>query len=677
MWITFILLISALAQANNPVFTSGDWYLYDSDPNHKNRGTCVAQTAGYFGAEVYSLNVVVDKTGVRPLEILVQPNRGSSPATAFQTILRSGSRTWYFARLPEGTARVPTFWHVPENTDEFLGEIRASNQMHLYAVSGSREVLPLSMAGSTATTNELFKRCGSNTVNTKEFEKAFLPENNDRFDIRSIEPSRAAQLRATLVTAVVSFRKVAAIETELRQLNAQFAQLIKERETLQAEIGSLRDKEIPSLYGRKADAETKIERANSEINDLQQQIMGKTAELTTAQEGAKAAQDAIAPYRPEFQRLTADLNRSTSERDRALGDLRALEQNIRQRESDISRLERESDSLYGQLAPLQEEVRDGRQQLQQAEDYRRSFDPQREFTIRYRQHPRVGQLEQETDQLRSQLQSLNFQRDRALRLRDQRAQELRQCQINGGGPQPPVVPATCSAQELALQQAERELQQIQSQLNQVQSTLNGRESELQTIRQQIQYQVGQETQRLDQSVMEWRRYVQDREWELSRVNDRLSNIQRFELPRARADLDRFQRQLGGAQDNLAQKEQALAGATEALDRFKASVNYDQLQSEVDRTNAIVRGIEQTLASLRAGVSARQTIVRDQTALRDSLAKQIQSSEALLAAKIIRLADVNSALASYDQKKAEIMDRLQLARQELKIISDTYARHLGI
>src|SRR5262245_9924969 len=139
----FALLALSLTLSLNAfagtVFKSGDWQLDDSLPNDPAKGTCQAMTAGYFGNAVTYLAVVVDKTGARPMEVFVLPNRPSIGATAMVARTDSG-KTWYFPKLVR-TGTNDQYWQIPVNTVQFVEDLKQGNQLNIGAVSGSNEHL--------------------------------------------------------------------------------------------------------------------------------------------------------------------------------------------------------------------------------------------------------------------------------------------------------------------------------------------------------------------------------------------------------------------------------------------------------------------------------------------------------------------------------------------------------
>jgi chromosome segregation ATPase len=187
--------------------------------------------------------------------------------------------------------------------------------------------------------------------------------------------------------------------------------------------------------------------------------------------------------------------------------------------------------------------------------------------------------------------------------------------------------------------------------------------------------VEQEYNLLAQRVREWQDYLSRAQDQLARIQDRLNNILRFDLPRAQNALRDFESRRPGAIAEVQNAEVALSNSTLAFNNWKASVDYDNIKTESDRTAAVVRQIEATIAEHLRGIANRQQIIREQTNLRESLNKRIADNNAVIAQKQARLVVVDAALAAYDIDKAEIQGRMDAAAAVLREISDRYSNIL--
>lgn len=223
-----------------------------------------------------------------------------------------------------------------------------------------------------------------------------------------------------------------------------------------------------------------------------------------------------------------------------------------------------------------------------------------------------------------------------------------------------------------LNQAQANLNNAQSQLNNLNGQFQQHQSRVEEIRRNIEWQVRREQEGLAGRMNEWANFLRQAQSNLSSAQNRYDNINRYELPRAQQALRDYESRRPGAVNEVYSAEQSLANSTAAYNSYKASVDYDNIKAESDRTAGVVSQIQATISQLQYGVSSRQELIRQQTALRDSLIKRLADTMNTIAQKEARLTQVDAALAAYDVQKAEIMGRLNAASAELRAISDQYA-----
>jgi peptidoglycan hydrolase CwlO-like protein len=738
---TLLAILIPFTAAAATVGNAGDWQLDDTVPGDSSKGLCVASTAGYMGNVVVSLAVVIDKTGARPIELMLQPTKKVG-ASAMYVRSDSGAN-FYLAKLASGNQ----YWAIPVNTERFIGELLNGNQINFFAVSGTAEQLPLSLNGSTAMINMLRSRCGKNSVNVADFEKTFLPENADRFDIRNISPANADELRATVAQSIPLYRKLKSILAELAALNARNQALIDERAQLQQDLARLINVVVPDLTNRRDAAQAQIDRANNEIADLTSQISIKQAELIIAQSVAKGAYDRYAPLVAEHDRLLG-LRQSDEQRlSNARSTLANIDNNIASDENQISDLNAEASRLQNQLPQAQYDVQRGQQSLDEADRAYRSYDVRDAARHFFFEDRRRGELEQQQQQLvgahqqyQAQVQQAQGALQAAQNSYNSAVSSLNQCRgghasvlnslgrvlagedngskFGGGmggfpgrggpggggfggpgrpGPQPPVpptppappvpvpvppTPVNCSAQEAVVANAQGNLNNAVNVLNQAQANLNNVTSQLQNvnaqmeqIRNEAEWHARQIQQDLANRVSQAQQYLSQLQNTVASIQNRLNNIIQFDLPRAQNDLASNENRRPGAVANLQNAERVLAGSTANFDNYLAQTDYLAIDAEKNRTAGVVSQIQNTIASHQAGIRSRQALIAQQTALRDSLIRQIAENNAVIARKQARLAVVNTALAAYDVQKNEIQGRIDIARADLKVVSDQYGAKL--
>jgi peptidoglycan hydrolase CwlO-like protein len=719
-------LLASVAHAGT-VSSSGDWQLDDSIPGDGGRGSCQASTAGYLGSTVVSLALVVDKSGARPLELMLIPNK-PVPSTALYAQSSSGA-TYYFAKLANGQ-----YWNIPTNTDRFVADLKNGNQLTFFSVAGSAEQLPLSLSGSTATIAALQARCtkGGSLYTARAFEQAFLPNGFDRFNIKAITPAKAASLRALVASAIPAYLKLRGIQAELATLNAKNQSLINERAQLTTDLANLRGVVVPNLTAQRDAAQVKIDKATAEIASLNDQIAAAQVQLATAQSVAANALALLTPLIPEHNRLLGLRQNDERRLDAARSSLANIDNSISTDQQAIQSLNSETNQLNANLPGAQNEVQNGQNGLAQANAFYQGYDPRRVAEERFHRDPQAQQLNEQIRQLEGQINAYAGQVQSASgavqayqSMYNQAVGQLNQCRSGhasldvlrgrfladgpmggrggfGGGqggpgmggpgappspapapalapiPAPPQAP-NCSAQEGSVNNAQAQLNNAVAQLNNAQNGLNNAQAQssqaqqqMNQIRQGIEYQVSNEQRELADRVSQWQQYLSQAQNNLSNIQNRLDNILRYDLPHAQNDLANNEARRPGAVTEVAASEGALANSTAAFNAYEAAVNFDAIKAEADRTANVVSQIKATIAAYQQGVSARNALIAQQTNLRDSLNTRIASNNALIAQKQARLDVINTALAAYDVQKAEIQGRIDAAAAALKVISDQYA-----
>lgn len=294
------LTFAGTAQAKT-IYASGDWALDDSQPGVAGKGNCVAATATYLGNHgAYSLNLVLDKSGAHPLELMIRPFRSPSKAVSFQVEIESG-KIYGFAKLPRTAKGEDTFWQVPLNTEAFLAELKRSKQLNVKATNEMGE-LPFSMSGATAVLTQLEKRCGARpALNSVRFEKMFLTAND--LDLAALDATRTALLRDTVTKGAAAFRLLDNAEVELATLDSNRVKFEKEQTSLPGDIEQLKKRGIPALEAARGDIQSAIDRAHVDISSAQSSLAAQEKLLNSAQTVVEQAKSKRKPHVAEQERL--------------------------------------------------------------------------------------------------------------------------------------------------------------------------------------------------------------------------------------------------------------------------------------------------------------------------------------------------------------------------------------
>lgn len=422
-----LLLVSPPSYAK-VVFKQGDWLLDDSNPSDKTSGFCNASTSGYFNRDVYSLELILDKSGARPLEVFVRPVKGEGSSHAFATEIND--TPYYFARLPrsEVTNNKDAFWHIPRNTEALVAFLKRFNQFTLQDIDNAGKI-PFSLNGSSATINELQKRCGANSLFTAvDFEKTFLPEALAQLNIQNLSPEQAEEMRTAIGKGTEAYYGVQKAESDLAALEAKYAKLTKEMQELNAALTQLIERDVPALTQARNDAQAAIDQANADLSETRAAISQVEADLERARTAYEVALENLRPYQADHDRLYALIRADQSRLDVARARLADIDNNIASYEQLIQNLDNELQDLRYSESHLRDERIRASADLADAESANRNFNPSWEISRRINADYRLSRLEQEINQaeqrIRMQMQSVQ----RARNERSQKAQALRACE---------------------------------------------------------------------------------------------------------------------------------------------------------------------------------------------------------------------------------------------------------
>jgi hypothetical protein len=326
--VTIGLALSGPASAKT-IYASGDWSLDDSRPGTAGQGTCVAATATYLGnSGVYSFNVVLDKTGAHPLELMIRPFRSPSPVGRFEVTLHSG-RAYGFVKLPPTARGEDTFWNIPHGTSQLLSELKAADRLAVVAVNGLGE-LPFSLNGSAAVLKQLEKRCVMKpSLNYARFEAAFLPDAVDTIDYSQIDQPRAALLRDLVAKGTAAYLLVDEKTVALADVESRHTALVQEQATLPGAIARLANHDVPALRQARAAAQSAIDRAGTDIVAAQAQIAARQKPLASAKAASEEALAKRRPFVAENERLAGILQADRDREAAAESALAGAEQKLK------------------------------------------------------------------------------------------------------------------------------------------------------------------------------------------------------------------------------------------------------------------------------------------------------------------------------------------------------------
>ena len=724
----FILGFSAISLQSKADSSFGDWEVIDA--------SCVARTATYLNSSVYSLNIMIDKSGKRPVEVLLRPEGSKNSSVKGFTAITDKGNIYSFAKLSKNSSGQDLFWNLPLDTARFVSEMKGVNQLNVTALGGVGE-LPFSMSGITAAMNELQSRCGSSALKaTSVFESAFVPAANvKRVALSNLTPDNANQAREIVARGLVAHKGVLGVQAEIDGLEAKFKALIDERKVLISTLVQLNDT-LNSLTNGRNTAQATIDNANAEIASLTAAIADSNNQLAIAQTNYQNAFNARQPFVPEHDRLEGIMGDRHSTLRSAQNRQAQIEQGIANDQNQIANLNQTFQDLNGQLDSLRNQEYEARNDADRAANNLRSFDYNSEVQRLKSQNGRVYQLERELSGLQAQSSRSAAEVQQAARDRDAASQALQRCasghasyrlqdkifalliesasafdprgqgQGRGGpggpggaghqqpppvvvtpppvvvappvtvAPPPPPPPAApnCSAQSSALGLAENRLAQAQASSNRDQYQLNNSTNEYNQLIGQIQGQAAQEQRELEERAHRTRERVGMLRNQENQTSERMQSITNVELPNTRNDLSDLQGQLPGAISDVANAQQAADQADAAFENYKRSVNYDELDRQVHVTLDKVNEIKYQIAKMQRQVRVDQQTVIDQTNLRDNLIKKIATTNLTISQKQTRLSQVQALLLTHDQLRSDLDTKMTAA---VKVRTDIQSELIAI
>ena len=676
------LTIPALVSAK-PIYKKSDWILEDTG------NACVASTTGKLNRQSYALSVVLDKTGLRPIEVLILPY--TSPATVglFQARVPDGTN-YNFAAMPTSPDGRDSFWNIPRGTAALISAMKRGSRIDLFPASGETGVLPFSLMGVTATLDKMAKLCvQTNPLDSADFESRFVPAQASTLDGTKLDATQTNYLHSVIDGAVAAYRGVLVVEAELNALEARYAGLTNELGQRNKELGGFNSDLARHTAARDAALST-IAQANADIASLQSAISADQQRLVSAKLDHDNAVNVLSPLVARHDQLLAQLNRANSNVATAQANLDSTERAIVEKNQQIDALEHEQRRLSNELPMIHNQVEQARRQRDNADRNVRNFDVRNEIFLREQNDPWLRQANSDIANLQPRLRQATEQTRQSERIKNRAKQELEQCQsstiVIGPGPTPnpeidpidpnPVTPTPpdCSREREAFQQARQAFQQAQNDQQQIEAQLNQRIGDRDQIVGRIQSDVNQEYTQLQRQANLANREFNQLEAQESALESRLLQIQN-DLPSRHAELQTLETRRGNAQNALFNAEQVQANAQNSYESYKTSVNYDALKRNVDQTAARVSALQKQIARANSQIASNQKVITEQTDVQNKQQSKMNADSLKITQTQARVDEILVLLQPYDAEKAGVMQKLAAAQQALDLIKSDFIAHL--
>lgn len=679
-----------------------DWRVEDQP------AACVAATTALLGGVKHSLEILVDKTGVQPVEARIRPEADLPGLVGLKATL--DKKVYNFARMASADLGRDVHWGIPRGTDELIAVLKRDLKLEASVVDGSTapQKIVFSLRGSTAALTDLAKRCNAGkTLGATAFERAFLPTIVATVDVAKLTPAMTDLLRTTVGQALAAHKTSTQTQGAIEALTNKYLAQINELTKLKSNLDRLQNQEVVKLQQRRTAAEGTITVSQQQIDALRPQIAVNETKLAQANAEYEAAYRVLEPHIPRFEQLVDAVLDAQAIETAATKRLGEIDDGISSRQNDLSRLNRELDSVRAALGPARSEASQLEAEAQRALRERQSFDERSE--IQRRKHndheisnlerrlrdlddversarSRLDQAESRLRQAESRYESINREMqsaqrtlDRAKTNREHALEAVRRCKDTPG--------ADCSSEEAKLQYAKNEVDSARAQVDALQGDYQRAQSELSNVRSHVadaerdMRQARDEKQRvisrIDQRIDEIERMVMDHARQLearyrdaqaradqaarrvTQLEAEARDLAQVEIPRAQSDLNSWQSARPGAVSDLRRAQQDVASARAARDAFKAQVGWDQKEAAVEAAQAKVDGIKATLAQIDADIKKREKLIRDSQAELADVQKKMDVALETIRQKQARSSEVQKALEPYDKERA-ILDQTKAA-----------------
>lgn len=680
---TSLFSFHASAQtAPSPAYSSKDWKLEN----------CVASTTAIYQNVTHHLEVSIDQTGLRPLEIRIRPEADLAPATlGIKAALdRKETQVYSFAPLASQEAGREIFWNIPRGTEALVSFLKREIKFETSIMNGQpvdpkAKVVKLafSLKGSTNTINELQKRCNAGkALGSDGFERAFLPAVVATVDPTRLNAGATAQLRELASQALQAFKSSTATQTEINALTAKYLAQIKEYEQLNRNLDRLTHQEMVKLQTARTTSQAAIDKANQEIPQMRGQIGGYESMLVTANHDLEQANAVLEPLIPELRKLqsavsNAEANLSSAQS--ALSTATNYESQTRSRLasiiSSIGDAERKVQSLQNEANGMQSEVNRARSEVDSAKrDYdssdraRRGFDRDSEIRNRIGRDSRHGSIDSDIRDRRGRRDQYEREQGSAEQEKTRASQAYRDCKAD---------PARdCSAQRAEIDRAEERYRQAEDRKKQMDRDCDSFEREREEIRRRHERDVDSICNDMDRDRDQKAARLRDAEQRLASIERRQRDIVNVDIPQAQNEVSRLrslrseaesdvrtaESDVSRASSDVRTYESRLSSAQSKVSSYKKSVGYADKKAAVQKAEDRVDEIKKALSDLDKGIAKREKLIRDETANLASIEKQMQTVVATIQQKEARSAEVQKMLEPYNTEHASLAQKKAVSDQ---------------
>lgn len=480
-------------------------------------------------------------------------------------------------------------YHVPTQFKKLVDVIERANFLPFtYSQNGSTVSVRISLAGSERTLRAVATCLGVRETVPVDF---FSDLNARITDLGGAGANEtAAQLLDYVQQAYVSHGERAKASAALETLRTQMRPLVR-RET--EALGALAAAQAP--LDRALAARSATERAIAEGEARLAAIPGELQTLHTQKTEAERIEAkklaVFEPLRTRAEELDRDVRRARGEVNSYSSAITERRNLISSNESEISSLESEANTLASRLrsidndlSPLQRR-RAGLQSDLNA--YNVDFEKRKILSndFRYQQlRNSLGDLNRNRQMWRGEVNRFEDESRRA-------DQDLSNCRSVAG--------RDCTAEQNRADNARNQLANARSQLQNVEWQCQQTENQIRDIENEAERRAINGREEIASQLRGVESQIADLESERDRSERRKRDIESSLIPNLESENSRERAEIPGLERSLNRAQRDLADARAALDAYKRSVNYDQVEAEYEAARDAVQ-------TLKEGITERET-----------------------------------------------------------------------
>lgn len=641
---------SAIAQVEK------DWKLEKKLSPFLGTTSCIASTS--VAKSKVPVELIVDLPAGEdkaPVLILKAKGLGGKVAKAYVRPDRNTAHQMVLLNS-DAASGIDTFVLKPFLISDVTYLIGNDRRLDIYLGEGRSAIhADISLKGSTLTINRQASCRDSKTLLRMDFVNELRKDSH----LSAPVSGTASELLVSYQAAFEAYKERLKSEAALSQHMAGRGVLVSQKDSAERALSAAAQAET-STRNRIQQLATEISRLEQELSKARTELPG----LETRRPGLVAEVDrsekALDPFRSRLAELEQLVSSAQEMKDFAAREVQSSQSRLNSLSQQIRNLESEIDVNQHYIYSTQQEIRQLDNRWRNLEDAYRRFDVQREAQ---RILDRDSGYRLEQDRL---ARWINVERNNPSEIAQLEGQlrkavsALEMCQQQKIAPAP-----DCSAEEA-------QVQRIGSQIQDKQNELNRASSEIREIRRTIdRFERNAERTALERREL-IRRDIDDVRREISRHQDRIrsfenriSQIQSFELPSVRNQMAQEQSNLSQAESRLSRAQSEEARARQNLSAYQDQIGYGRLVSEI-------RAARSALSSLDSAISsAKRAIAQNPGAIVNAQTNKAQA-EALLVSQVAdREAKDQAAqvarqnLVSHEQQEASL-------KQDLQVRSETFA-----